>query len=601
MATEPNTIVKLLFGVPLNPTYEGTLTFADADEQYAYFNSKNPILLTSQSYQRYDEGSITVNLPVARLYTCDYMMFQNAFYDDKWFYAFVTNVEYINDVTTKVYYQIDVMQTWLLGVDWEFDNCFIDREHTNDDTIGANILPEPFETGDFVLKKQGFFDTGEAYSNYGMILAGYCRLAVQFRDGSYPENPAIELDAFLGTTYSTPVVKIENTVYNLCYNYLPFTTNHDKTVAMNVLKHLMNGDFWDTFNNNMVGVYIVPERYVGNKYYEEVNVDTHGATLSGRIVTCDAYGLYDSAFGIDTDYTPVCNKLYTEQFMSVNIKGIQGVGSELPIDSIVITRDYDGEGGYTHNIHYRIQGGVYGGGGYRFTPKAKEGAFQRAFCLDTGNINEIPFTASGFYSAFGNLALSTISTVLRAYRPARRVSERTQVTTDKTEKFRVLKSGEQKKYALSKRRKKITESEESPASFNFPLAGVIDNVAGYNAPKLPDGVVPISSMIDNINGCFTFSYEIYAPNTVDLRNIDNYLNTFGYSSNRIGIPNVNTRRKWNYLKTKWCNLKNSRCPTDALIDIKEIINNGITFWHGETNVNNYVLTNGKPNPNEVVN
>lgn len=602
MGTEPNTIIKLLFGVPLNPTYEGTLTFADADEQYAYFNSKNPIPLTRQSYQRYDEGSISVNLPIAQLYTCDYMMFQNASYDDKWFYAFVTNVEYINDVTTKVYYQIDVMQTWLLGVDWEFDNCFISREHVSDDRIGANILPEPFEVGDFELQRQGKLET---INGYAMIIAGFCRIGVENNQQTHliPDNPRCEIVGFAGTMTDSPIASVERTVYNQVYNYLPFTTASDRDKALYVLKQLLEGDFWNTFNNTISSVYIIPDNYVGDIRYINRRTINIGTTAPASIcdIVCDGVGTYDSYFSINTDtYTPMCNKLYTEQFRTIKICGVNGVEYILPQDSVSITQAADEFGDIQRYISYRIKGGVYGGCGYRFTPAMKNGTYSRAGSLDTGSLIENPFTASEKSSIVGNALLSALTSVIRGLPQVRGTTKTVETEENRVNTYSRGDSGRLVKVGKTEEdRMRVTKREYADKA-KFPLADFISIFSGAKGRKVNE-TNSLSGVIDNINGYYSYSYEIYAPKYQDIVNLDVYLNTFGYASNRVGMPNTNNRQKWNYVKTKWCNLKNSRCPTDALIDIKEIVNNGIMFWHGETNVNNYVLTNGKPNPNEVVN
>ena len=41
--------------------------------------------------------------------------------------------------------QLDVMQTWYF--DYTMRKCFVVREHTNDDTIGNNLIEENLATG----------------------------------------------------------------------------------------------------------------------------------------------------------------------------------------------------------------------------------------------------------------------------------------------------------------------------------------------------------------------------------------------------------------------------------------------------------------------
>ena len=68
------------------------------------------------------------------------------------------------------------------------------------------------------------------------------------------------------------------------------------------------------------------------------------------------------------------------------------------------------------------------------------------------------------------------------------------------------------------------------------------------------------------------------------RTIDNYFNLYGYKVNRLKLPELYSRRNWNYIKTIGCNFTGD-IPQQDLEKIKSIFNNGITFWH---NANNYL-------------
>lgn len=48
------------------------------------------------------------------------------------------------------------MQTWFFDVTLE--QCFVEREHVMNDTIGANLQPEPVDLGDYVY--DGFTTSG---------------------------------------------------------------------------------------------------------------------------------------------------------------------------------------------------------------------------------------------------------------------------------------------------------------------------------------------------------------------------------------------------------------------------------------------------------
>ena len=61
-------------------------------------------------------------------------MYQNESYSDKWFYAFITKMEYVNNGMTRIEIITDVWQTWQFDI--EFKESFIEREMINvsDDT-----------------------------------------------------------------------------------------------------------------------------------------------------------------------------------------------------------------------------------------------------------------------------------------------------------------------------------------------------------------------------------------------------------------------------------------------------------------------------------
>ena len=142
MYIQPQTNIKLLKNVPLDPTFDHTIWFDNSTSQYNYFAGKEVFNLNNYTYQR-------VGVKADSLYNCNYMMFQNTAYGNKWFYAFITNVEFVNNECSEIHFAIDVMQTWLF--DYTLDMCFVEREHTVSDNLGEHIEPENVSVGEYVL------------------------------------------------------------------------------------------------------------------------------------------------------------------------------------------------------------------------------------------------------------------------------------------------------------------------------------------------------------------------------------------------------------------------------------------------------------------
>ena len=146
MYIAPNTTIKILHGVPLDPTYDHTIYFASESAQSTYFSGKAKYVLTAQSYQRVQRGYMRVEIQAESLYDCNYLMFQNTSFGTKWFYAFIKSVEYINNAVSQIEFEIDVMQTWFF--DYTLDACFVEREHTVTDNLYENIVEENLNLGD---------------------------------------------------------------------------------------------------------------------------------------------------------------------------------------------------------------------------------------------------------------------------------------------------------------------------------------------------------------------------------------------------------------------------------------------------------------------
>lgn len=152
MYIEPNTTIHILKDCPLDNTYDHTLYFGFESEQESYFKSLTKYTLDRHSYQRQTNNFMRVEIKADNLFDCNYMMFQNQNFGSKWFYAFIKNVTYVNNVTAMIEYELDPMQTWYF--DYNLGQCFVEREHTLTDEIGGNIVEEGVSIGDYLIKTE---------------------------------------------------------------------------------------------------------------------------------------------------------------------------------------------------------------------------------------------------------------------------------------------------------------------------------------------------------------------------------------------------------------------------------------------------------------
>lgn len=97
-------------------------------------------------------NSIHVQIPYADCLKSNYMAFQNPDYSNKWFFAWIDEVIYKSDNSCELTYTIDSWSTWFDK--WIPQTCYINRQHTNNDTIGANTVPENLDVGEVIQETQ---------------------------------------------------------------------------------------------------------------------------------------------------------------------------------------------------------------------------------------------------------------------------------------------------------------------------------------------------------------------------------------------------------------------------------------------------------------
>jgi len=147
----PNSTIQYFTGVNLSPGHENSLYFADEAAKTAAFDALvSPDLTeTAVSYIYKDRPAFRSALPISRLYNVRYMRFRNLSFEDKWFYAFVTSVDYVNNGLTEVTFEIDDLVTWMGS--FTISPCLVIREHTAKDNPYEHNVEEDLPTGDYIL------------------------------------------------------------------------------------------------------------------------------------------------------------------------------------------------------------------------------------------------------------------------------------------------------------------------------------------------------------------------------------------------------------------------------------------------------------------
>lgn len=278
MYIEPNTTIKLYSGIPLDNTYEHTLYFASLSAQNAYFHGGiAKYTLANNSYQRVERGRMRIEKKADDIYDCNYIAFQNTNYGNKWFYAFITGVEYINNVTSEITFELDDMQTYFFDV--VLKPCYVEREHSATDEIGENLNPEPVELGELV--SDDFDGTGEMGAKSIVVASAGI-------DQVFPYKGTVYTGVFSGVKYQD----------------YPKTTQgvHDLVELLDNIGSQLTAE-------RMVGIFMIPTCFVKPNAFDPIAQipisKTKNLTTLGT-------------------YTPKNKKLFTFPYNYLGVNNLQG-------------------------------------------------------------------------------------------------------------------------------------------------------------------------------------------------------------------------------------------------------------------------------------
>lgn len=546
MYIAPNSTIRLLRNVRLEPDYTNTIYFASVSAQTTYFTSKTKYTLTAQSYQRVNKGVCRVNYKVEDLYDCNYLMFQNTSFGTKWFYAFITKIDYINNVTADVHYEIDVMQTWLK--DMTFSMCFVEREHSGSDEIGDNIIAEPLATGEMV-----FNEYGKLSNDLDDMAIAVLIVDVDAQDAGGRMVDGIFSGAKL-IAYSTNSTGVNNLKSKLAeYKQKP-----DAIAGMYMLPARA---VTDTIANLDSGIETIFSTVCEDVDYDNLSPLTGNETIDGHIVRNKKLFTYPyNYYHIDNANGRSLALRYEFFTNNAGLKNLKPqfkmfLNATMPVTVVLRPKNYKG---------------------------VKNGDIVKTESID---INSYPMCSwnMDYWTAW--VAQNTVPEAISAY-------------------MSMLGIGASAGSAImgaSLGNGASVGTHEAQAGMSGATAGVgvVANIVTkmYNASIHAD-ILKGSLNNANINvasGLQKFFAGRVSVNKQQAEIIDDFFDRFGYATNRVKVPNITSRTSWNYVKTIGSNV-DGNIPGDDKHLIDAIFDKGITFWHNGDNVDNYSLNNAPVSP-----
>lgn len=591
MASLPisGTNIRLLSGVPFSNDYKHTRWFDSEQQQQSYFLGKNVVHLEANAnFQRTtDKKYIKVNKSIDQLWGTNYAMFQNASYNTKWFYAFITKLVYVNSAMTEVHFELDVFQTWKFQLN--FKPSFVAREHcplwlSNGDPV-INTVDEGLNYGtDYdvkevdnynvnsdimylvIVSKSTLHNSDENPS--GLIVANINGVPQPLSTyihpfDSYGGSPEIRYDG-ASNSLST-VLDVLNTIYlipeavnNIVSLYI---TNHAGLDA-----HLSGG----TLNITFTPYQVLEVVDIGNAF-TTIYIGQQMNYLPTTVYCKDKYS------GLKSGVTESKLLMYPYSLLEItDFKGNMATLKPEYIESSSLEVSVYGSMGYSNKVAYIPKNYL--------TNNNESEAVNTMASIGHGLIDNNPND------------IAVITDMLAAFLQGNRNSLENQ-------KDSIVFNGNMDVATGA------TNAISSALRGNIggAVGGIEQGVrGGGNALLKIEGLHAKLKDIDNVppqiqkmgsNSAFDFGNDYKGFWVVSKqvkaeyrKKLQEFWNMYGYKLNEVKIPNFHTRQSWNYVQTVSCVVTGS-INNDDLDEFKNIFDSGITLWHTD-DIGNYFLSNG---------
>lgn len=555
MAAAQGNVFQLLGGVPITPSNQ--LYFESRAIRDEYFDGK--VIHGNFTFKFIREyRALKVAYNVETIENANYMRFRNVDHNGAWMYCYIDRVEYINPHTSTVYFHLDPWQTYFDYV--RIKDCDIVREHVPI-TAGRsyNTVPEGLDTGDLWCYQRSVVDLGEELSEESYIIIS-----------------AIDLVANPGTLEAPIITSSGGGVFgglpSACTVYY---VGPDTSTLLEIMTALQD---YPWVAQGILTVFPFPRPLIPIAYQ---SISPLGFTI-GRVGHKNM--LEEDVIKRHVNWTanlpPVRNpKLYTYPYTYIEITMQNGAtailkpellegdtidfsifGTILPSATIgVHTDNYEGVEVNVSSTQTLYNTNVFSGfpelpvqNNQYIQAKAQANATNELIRtrnsaeLVSGVLNSVIGSAAMLYVSKGSLLPFAIANVGQS------------LTTPV-----INEAGTS---AID--RQKIDQMNTGPT-----LAG--SSAVGSGALSM------------NYNyGHFEFLVSVYSLRPEYLKRLDDYFDAFGYKANRIGIPTLNNRPRYNYIQCNWANIYGD-IPIEHLNEIRKMFASGVMFWHDYANVGTF--------------
>ena len=542
--------IILASGIKMDRDYRNVLSYTE-DEMVSLCESNKVAEASNYSFLRSNQN-LYVDFSYETCLKANYVAFQNPDYSNKWFFAWIDEVNYRGDNNTEIVYTIDSWSTWFDY--WTAKPCFIVREHVNNDAIGANLVPENLDTGECVQVGHMEEDTSLSDFSWVAIMSSWdVKKKKQFQGISIINGNIFGTKVYLVKT--EPASNLENLMKFL------FVTNADGHI--------------DDVND----IFIIPSILVDESKITEVLFDYPDGS-QGRVYEMP-WSTAPAKIEVTTEkrysfrgYTPKNNKCFIYPYNYLFVSNNSGNNNIYRYEDFYNDDDL---------CHFNVQVCFGIGASGRAVPRKYRGA----------GLNDDESLPLAKYPVCGwsvdsytnwltqnaiNIPTQILSNVLGAGQNI--ISSSAPQTPAKT----IIGQGQQ--------------NLASTSNIVGQVGSVATNVASslgqfYSASLMPN--IQGGGNTGDVNYAMkrnTFSIRHMQCKTEFIKIIDDYFSRFGYKLNTVETPNITGRQNFNYVEIGSSEeIGYGKVPAVHMQNINNACRTGVTIWHSHSNLGNYNVSN----------
>ena len=618
---EPNGRIQLFKGINLDNRYMHTIYFASEAAQNTWFTGKatSALTFTKQYYTRQNNGVIRLKVTSDTIADCTYLRFQNKNdnaipsvannHSTKWYYAFITSINYVNENVTEITFEIDVIQTWYIPtigtghLDGGIRPCMVVRNHVSNDAFGKHLEPEPIGSDVYDMVELTATDSDPNVS------AEYNTLAKCFDRQHYTvviQTTSNPIDTPLGT--GTPSDMVKGGLFNGIWEYTQPLWVREGTPSSSLVLNTQQiyddmMEFLGSFNQyeqltEVLNIIQFPTHYINNRDCEYMIKFPLNNTLSG------AEGRAEFLDG----YVPQNNKLYSYPYNYLFLTTMDGDNSQYRWE--YFTTNDTGSVDLGTVVQFALSANECGAGVITMYPDAYDGVTNHFDAKVTAsNFPKCPFAYDAYQAwiASGGKNKIEFQTQMAEQRGA----------------YALEQIGITEAVAIGSAITGIANSSVRAAS-SPTTAGMIAGISsGVNAGIGAIGAIGNAEISKQLVGLdiqeaqknmeFTFKDARYQPNQVvggqapnvavgtgqlcfrffnvhvrkdELVKIDDFFTVFGYAYNKVDKPSITNGKYWTFVKTNG-SVVSGNMPSSSKEALERIFDSGIFFWKNGDNVGNF--------------